>query len=100
MDMVLELPNLKSVSVSPFSDEEIMSEYIRGRYIYSRKPDPAMLSMEQFNEDDARASAEKTIRCAGGCELEFIMKDLHTVRYKPERLKRWVEITRDSIESS
>ena len=100
MDMILELPNLKSVSVSPFSDEEMMSEYIRGRYIYSRKPDPVMLSMEQFNEYDVRASAERTIRCAGDCELEFIMKDLHTVRYKPERLKRWVEITRDSIESS
>ncbi len=27
-----------------------------------------------------------------GCPLEFILKDISTVRYEPERLSKWAEV--------
>jgi len=99
MDLITRIPNLRSVSVSPFSDERIMSEYINGKYIYSRKPDPAVLSNGNYSSEAIEKSIEKTLKLAKGCELEFIMKDLHTVGYERERLREWVLLTRQAIEN-
>lgn len=99
MDMISAIPNLRSVSVSPFSNEGIMADSIRNKYIYSRKPDPAMLSMGALIEKDIIESVNNTMKIAGDCEIEFIMKDLHTVRKQPDRLKRWVELTKETIDS-
>lgn len=97
MDQIIQIPNLKTVAVSPFSDENIMSEYIRGHYIYSRKPNPLVISSTGFDEDEIRKSIRTTLEKTRGCEIEFIMKDLHTVNYQPERLVKWVEITKKEI---
>lgn len=97
MEIITTIPNLKSVSVSPYSNENIVAEHIGKKYIYSRKPDPVMLSTEKFNSEDIIKSTENTIRIAAGCELEFIMKDLHTVRYNPERLRDWVKLTKKTV---
>ncbi|MFO7611520.1 MAG: hypothetical protein R6W99_03400 [Clostridia bacterium] len=99
MDYITKIPNLKTVAVSPFSDEEIMADFIRGRYIYSRKPSPVLISLEALDENEIINSTKKTLEAAKGCEIEFIMKDLHTVKFKPERLRRWAELTRQTIES-
>jgi hypothetical protein len=87
---VLErIPNLRSVSVSPWADEEFMAAALAGRYVYSRKPNPAQVSTSIF--DDVR----KTFETARGCDIEIIMKDVHTLADRPERLARWVQIARE-----
>ena len=35
-----------------------------------------------------------------GCHVEFIMKDISTVRYKPERLWEWAEIAMEVCEEA
>ena len=97
MDIITTIPNLRSVSVSPYSDERIMADHIGNKYIYSRKPDPVLLSTGSFDAQAVRDNVARTMDIAGDCELEFIMKDLHTVRFEPNRLSEWVRITKETI---
>ena len=92
------IPNLRSVSVSPWADEEIMAEELAGDYVYSRKPKPTMISTKDFDEELIRADIRHTLDVAGGCNIEFLMKDVHTLNGEPERLARWVRIAREEID--
>jgi hypothetical protein len=92
------VPNLARVSVSPWADEGKMAEGLGSDYVYSRKPNPTMISTGRFDEKQIRQDLRKTLTIARGCRLEIIMKDVHTLHNEPERLPRWVEIAREEIE--
>ena len=66
-------------------------------YVYCRKPNPALVSTEHFDEDAIRADLRKTLSVARrhGCNVELVMKDVHTVHREPARLARWTEIARE-----
>ena len=88
------LPNVRKVSMSPWVNEARGAAAIGGDYVYSRKPNPALLATERFNPDQVRTDllATRTICDQHGCPLEFILKDLSTVHYEPERLFAWARI--------
>ena len=92
------IPNLRAVSVSPWADEELMAEATAGRCVYSRKPNPAQVSTEVFDESAIRADIRKTLTVAADCDVEIIMKDVHTLAGHPERLARWVRLAREESE--
>lgn len=95
---VLEkLPNLSRVSISPWADENFMAEAMGRDYVYSRKPNPTLISTERFDEDEIRQDIRTTLEAAGKCRLEIIMKDVHTLNNEPERISRWVEIAREEV---
>jgi hypothetical protein len=91
------LPNLARISVSPWADEAFMARECGRQVVYSRKPSPTLISTSRFDEDAIRADLRKTLSAAGGCRLEIIMKDVHTLNNHPERLPRWVELARETI---
>ncbi len=90
-----QIPNMARVSVSPWADEEFMAQALGSDIVYSRKPNPALISTGRFDEDAIRADLRKTLTIAKGCRLEIIMKDVHTLNNEPWRLPRWVEIARE-----
>lgn len=90
-----ELPNLARVSVSPWADEAMMARELGDRYVYSRKPNPTLISTERFDEAAIRADLRQTLTVARECRLEIVMKDVHTLRDDPSRLPRWVQLARD-----
>lgn len=92
-----KLPNIRRVSVSPWADEEEMAAKLGSGIVYSRKPNPSMLSTDVFSEEQIRQDIRKTLSIADGHPLEFIMKDLHTLKNMPERAPRWVEIVKEEI---
>lgn len=94
-----QLGNLRKVSISPWCDQEMMARELGNRYVFCRKPNPALLSMEGFNEELIRADLRATLETTAkhGCLVEVVMKDVHTVRRDPQRLVRWVEIAREEI---
>lgn len=92
------IPNLRSVSISPWTDQEFMADALTDKYVYSRKPKPTMISTREFDEKALRKDIRFTLEAAKGCNIEFLMKDVHTLDGKPERLARWVEITREEIQ--
>ncbi len=90
------LPNLARVSVSPWADEAFMARELGRDYVYSRKPNPALISTARFDEEAILADLRRTLTTAHDCRVELIMKDVHTLNNEPERLPRWVELARQA----
>lgn len=97
--IIKRLPNLARVSVSPWADQRIMAEDLGRDYVFSRKPNPTLISTERFDETAIRNDIRQTLDLARGCRIEIIMKDVHTLNNEPERLARWVDIAREEIET-
>ena len=97
MAQVRRIPNVRKVSMSPWVDEERGASEIGGDYVYSRKPNPALLAWPQFSDPAVREHLQATVDvCARhGCPLELILKDISTVKYEPQRLWRWAQIAMD-----
>ncbi len=93
-----QIPNLRRVSVSPWSDRAKMAENLGDRYIFSMKPNPASLAMETFDEERIRQGLRRDLQLAKGCHVEIIMKDNHTIRRDPSRVVKWVRIAREEAE--
>lgn len=94
------MANLKRVSVSPWCDEEFMGEVLSDKIVYSRKPNPTLVSTEVFNEDLIRADLRKTLSVTSknNCSTELVMKDVHTLNGEPDRLTRWVSLAREVMD--
>ncbi|MFW5802971.1 MAG: hypothetical protein ACOCWJ_03545 [Verrucomicrobiota bacterium] len=96
--VIERLANLRKVSISPWCDEEKMAAALGNRYGYCRKPNPAGISTPAWDEQAIRKDLRRTLEVAGNCNLEFAMKDVHTLADEPSRLGRWVELARQEIE--
>lgn len=92
-----KMPNLARVSVSPWAGQEFMAEALGRKYVFSRKPNPSLISTGVFDEAAIRADIRHTLDAAKGCRLEIIMKDVHTLNNEPDRLERWVQIAREEM---
>jgi hypothetical protein len=97
--VISEIANVRRVSVSPWCDEDFMAEALGRRYVYSRKPNPTLISTRTFDEALIRADLRHTLERtkAHGCTVEVIMKDVHTLYGEPNRLTRWVQLARQAI---
>jgi len=94
MAQVRQIPHVRKVSMSPWVDQELGAREIGSDFVFSRKPNPAFLAWDRFDEEAVRADLQETkdICARHGCPLEIILKDISTVRYDPQRLSRWAEI--------
>lgn len=95
-----KLGNLKRLSISPWCDQEHMAEALGRNYVFSRKPNPTLVSVSDFDEDLIRKDLQHTLAATRDCNVEIIMKDVHTLCGHPERLARWVQIAREMIENA
>ena len=86
------MPNLRKISMSPWVDIDAAAEQMGDRYVFSRKPNPALFAWDEWQPDEARRSLHDELRRADGCIIEVIMKDISTVRYDPRRLWDWAQI--------
>jgi len=100
MDEVRMIPNVRKISMSAWTEQELGAEEIGGDYVFSRKPTPASLATDEFHAEAVRddLQATKDICDANGCPLEFILKDISTVRYDPPRLSRWADVAMEVAE--
>jgi len=94
MAEVRMIPNVRKVSMSPWVDQDRGAAEIGGEFVYSRKPSPALLAGDRFDADRVREDllATREVCRRHGCPLEYILKDISTVRYQPERLTEWARI--------
>jgi hypothetical protein len=101
LEDVVALPHMRRISISPFADVDSSAERLKGRAIYSWKPQPAHLA-GRFDEAMLHGYIRHTLDIcrANGCVLEIILKDTHTCEHHPERFDAWTEIAREEIERS
>jgi hypothetical protein len=94
MEILRTVPNLRKISVSPWNDIPRIAEEIGSDYVFSFKPNPAILARESWNPDEAREELVNSLQHAlkNRCSVEVIMKDISTVRYQPRRLWDWVKM--------
>lgn len=99
IDKLKRIKNLHKIGVSPWSDVWASAEQIGGDYVFSRKPNPAMVA-GVLDEDavraDIRETAEACIRY--GCPCDITLKDISTVGYKIENLVRWSQIVEETLD--
>ena len=96
--IVRRVPNLRRVSISPWSDLARMAENLQDDYIFSMKPAPSDLAVPVIDKDAIRRKIRNALKITDGCILEIIMKDNHTLGNNPDNLISWVRIARDEIE--
>lgn len=98
-DYVKQIPRLRRVSASPWSNKKFLAEDLGRNYIISAKPSPTPLSRPHMDEDEVRKEIKSILQDTKGCVVELIMKDNHTLGGNPQNIVRWVEIAREEIEN-
>jgi len=89
LDLLKDVPNLRKISISPWADLDSAVEQMRGRYVISYKPNPAIFAQGQWDLAKARADLQDALKKMEGCCVEIIAKDLSTVQDEPQRLWQW-----------
>ena len=101
LDLIIEaMPNLRSVSVTPWADFERTAEMLGSRYVFSRKPDPVPLSGAQPHWERAEADLRRTRDAARAhdCNVELLFRDVYDVGGDRSRLRAWVDLARRVFE--
>ena len=100
LDVIFKIPNLRKIGVAPWAKEEVMAERLGGRYVYSRKPNPANVAL-RTDPEVIRKETEKTVRLCQkyGCPVEFVLKDISTVSHHPENLIVWAQTVSDVLDA-
>ncbi len=94
------IPNLRRVSVSPWCDQAYMAQHLGRETIFCRKPHPGLVSTASWDEDAIREDLRQTATLAKDCNLEIVLKDVHTLANQPERLGRWVALAREACNAN
>jgi hypothetical protein len=92
------VPRLRKISMSPFVDVAQGAEAIGADFVFSHKPNPAVLAAETWSPERARAELRAVLEATRGLAVEVILKDISTVRREPERLWAWAEIAMEEVE--
>ena len=99
-DVISKLPHLRKLGVSPWANEAVMAERIGGNYVYSRKPNPALVAHET-DPEVVRKETEETVKLCirHGCPCEFVLKDISNVSHRPQNLIVWAQTVSDVLDA-
>ena len=102
IDVLRKIKTLRKISISAWADPYRAAEQIHGDYVYSYKPNPALLATNVLDESAVRKELETAVdaACKNNCPIEIIMKTLSTVVYNPQKLWRWAEIAMEVAQSA
>ncbi|NLG25456.1 MAG: hypothetical protein GX558_08880 [Clostridiales bacterium] len=102
MEVIAQLPKIRKLSCSPWSDREHFAQTMPDWCVMSNKPTPALLAGSRMDEDQVRADLRRTIKAARAYNrpLEMILKDISTVSRDPARLWRWAEIAMEEVNNA
>ena len=96
--LVLDIPHIRRISISPFTNVALSAPQIGNRAIFSWKPKPTDL-VGFFNPERIRSYLRENLAVcrSAGCNFEVILKDTHTCEGHPERFDHWCRIAREEI---
>jgi hypothetical protein len=95
LDLIIEaMPNLRSVSVTPWADFEKVAGMLGDRYVFSRKPDPVPISGPEPHWERVEADLQRTYDAARDCPVELLFRDVYDIGGDRSRLARWVSLAR------
>ena len=94
IDIIRTIPHVRKISMSPWADVERGAENIGRDFVFSRKPNPALLASHSWEPEAVEKDLKATIDACrrNGTPLELILKDVSTIRYDARRLSEWADI--------
>jgi len=93
-----KIPNLRRIAVSPFANVERCAEQIGTDYVISYRPSPAEMVSYDLDTARIRGILRKDFAAMKGTRFDITLKDVETVQGDPQRIVKWVEIVRETIE--
>ena len=75
------------------------AEVLGGNYVLSRKPNPANVA-SVTDPEVIRREITETVEAAQkfGCPVDFTLKDISTVGYRPQNLMVWAETVSEVLD--
>ena len=98
-DYLSRWKNLRKLSVSPFNDERLVGEYLRGSNIvfYSKPRAEYVTNRGPLDEEALRAYFKGVCEAASGCLFEIAQREVGTIYGDYERGKRYVKIAKECV---
>ncbi|MBR4235044.1 MAG: hypothetical protein IKR85_03170 [Clostridia bacterium] len=98
-DYLSRWKNLRKLSVSPFNDEALVGEYLRGsNVVYYSKPRAEYVTAPgPMDEQALRKYFKGVFEASSGCLLEVAQREVGTIYGDYERGRRYVEIAKECI---
>ena len=100
IDIIRKLPNVRTISASPWANVEIESEAMGSDFVMARKPNPAFVAFDSMDETAIRREIRATLNACrkNNTPVVFVLKDITTIRNQPKRLDLWYNIAKSEIE--
>jgi hypothetical protein len=98
IEMLRQIPNLRRIAVSPFANAAKCAEQIGQNYVLSYRPSPTDMVGYGFHADRIRSILRRDLESCKDSHVDVTLKDVETVQGDPERVKKWVAITRQVID--
>ena len=93
--MLRQIPNLRRIAVTPWADVARCAEQIGTDYVMSWRPSPTNMVCTEFSPQRIRDTTRGTFEACRGLHIDVTLKDIQTVQNEPERLRQWVQITKE-----
>jgi len=92
--------NLRKLSVSPFNNENLVGEYLRGSNVvyYSKPRAEYVTNRGPLDEAALRAYFKVVCEAASGCLFEIAQREVGTIFSDFERGRRYVQIAKECVE--
>ncbi len=97
LELLRRIPNLRKISMSPWIKIDRAAEAVGSDFVFSYKPNPALLATDDWHPGQVRATIKDVLERTRGCRVEIILKDVSTCRYQPQRVWEWQEIVMDLV---
>ena len=88
--------NMRSVSVSPWSDYEKMADFLSDRYVLSKKLTPQFLS-GKFDESCCIKETERVLLRRKENYIEMILRDIYSTNGDRKKFANWAKMMRSLI---
>jgi hypothetical protein len=98
IDMLRQIPNLRRIAVSPFADVAQCAQQIGRDYVISYRPSPADMVSYGFDPVRIRSILKRDLTFCKNGIVDITLKDVETVQSDPNRIRRWVALTRKIID--
>ena len=95
-----QIPNLRRIAITPFADAARCAEQIGTDYVLSYRPSPTEMVGYGFDESRIRRILKRDLEACKHCKVDITLKDVETVQHEPDRVRKWVEITRKVIDET
>jgi len=94
IDMLRQIPNLRSIAVTPRADVEKCADQIGKDYVLSWRPNPTDMICLNWDPDRVERIIRNGLAASRNSIMHIYLKDVETVQGEPDRLQRWASLVR------